>query len=83
MATPSTFIKKKSGRKPFVTSSMTQKFSEYLTENDIDITTMPKEEFKNLTNNFYKTNFGVTIVCRDDVKYEVRRSLRIATMKIK
>ena len=83
MATPSTFMKKKSGRKPFVTSSMTQKYSDFLTENDIDITTMSKEEFKILTNNFYKTYFGVTIVCRDNVKYEVRRSLRIATMKTK
>lgn len=71
-------MEKTRGQKPRITIAMQNKFNEFLEENEIDASSMPLSEFKLITFYFYKSNYGISIVCKDDVNYELRRSVRIA-----
>jgi hypothetical protein len=74
-------MKKKVGRKPIVTKYMEKQYKKYIADNNIDIEGMSSYEFRVLTHHFYKTKYGISIICKKDVVSTLRRSVRIANMK--
>ena len=76
-------MKKKIGRKPIVTKSMEMQYKKYIDDNNIDVKGMSSYDFRALTHNFYKTKYGLSIICKKDLTNTLRRSIRIANMKKK
>ena len=74
-------MKKKVERKPIVTKSMEMQYKKYIDDNNIDIESMLSYDFRALTHNFYKTKYGISIICKKDITNTLRRSKRIANIK--
>ena len=74
-------MKKKVGRKPTVTKYMEKQYKKYIDDNNIDIEGMSSYDFRALTHHFYKTKYGISIICKKDITNTLRRSVRIANIK--